>query len=567
MQPKDPKTHNEYIVKTLSENPDMRFNKEWRMNNLYWITTKDGTRDVFNMNRAQKHFFDNYLNIKSPYYRHCILKSRQLGFTTFIDIFILDEILFNPNKEGMVIAHKVQDAKEIFDRKIDFAIKNFNKDLQGALFRLARNSAKKIQVQFTDVVGEGSTSNIAVDISGRSATLHYLHISEFAEMCIMFPQRANELEQATFPAVPFDGMIFIESTAKTMSGRFYEIFNAEWMKRDAITPTLSRVKFLPHFYNWTWDDMEMKKISENIPTTDMEVCEINWEEYKQEHNLNDKEITYYYMKYLQLGRNVHKLRQEYPTTAEEAFVNTGSTFFPTTRIVSDLANAQDGITGELIPDEKGNLEFMQVHGGVLEVFEKPLPNTRYVIGGDTAEGLAHGDYQVLFVINAKTEKCAAVYRSKVPPDEFAVDAFKVGKYYNWGLLGVESNKDGLWVNDSLDKMGYTNLYFRKVFDDITKTQQKYFGWKTTSATRPFALASLRALYMRTSNGFPKVWLHEALKFVRNAKGKAEAMLGEHDDVIMSSSIAAAILQETGKQGEEMQKKEIGLLAVLFGEGQ
>jgi len=85
---------------------------------LYFLVTKDGDKQVFKMNRAQKHFYDNYINIPKAYHRHVILKSRQLGFTTFIDLFILDSILFQPNKDAIVIAHKVEDATSIFDKKL-----------------------------------------------------------------------------------------------------------------------------------------------------------------------------------------------------------------------------------------------------------------------------------------------------------------------------------------------------------------------------------------------------------------------------------------------------------------
>ena len=112
------KDHNIKILTLLEENPNLIKSQEWRLNNLYWIVTKRGDKQVFTMNRAQKHFYDTYLNVPTPYHRHCILKSRQLGFTTFIDIYILDCILFQPNKEGIVIAHKVEDATQIFDKKV-----------------------------------------------------------------------------------------------------------------------------------------------------------------------------------------------------------------------------------------------------------------------------------------------------------------------------------------------------------------------------------------------------------------------------------------------------------------
>ncbi len=266
----DQKLHNAKVVEELSKNPKLRLDKLWRMNNLYWIVTRDGTKEVFKMNRAQLDFFSRYLHRPNPYYRHCILKARQLGFTTFIDIYILDEILFNTNKEGLVIAHKVEDAREIFDRKIDFALRNMAEEIKDAMFKLQRNSAKKIQVILDYGPEAGSTSSVQVSVSGRSGSYHYVHVSEFAKMCVMFPKRADEVETGTFPAVAFDGFIFIESTAEGMAGRFYEIFQEGWMTREKTTPQLSRVKFLSHFYNWQWDDMEMKKVTECIPVADMD---------------------------------------------------------------------------------------------------------------------------------------------------------------------------------------------------------------------------------------------------------------------------------------------------------
>ena len=562
--------HNEAVVTLLTQDPTLIHDKLWRMKNLYYITTKDGTKEVFHMNRAQQHFFDTYLNIPTPYHRHVILKSRQLGFTTFIDLFILDEILFSTNKEGIIIAHKVQDAAEIFDKKIDFALRNMAEDVKGAFFKLSRNSARKVQVTIDYGAEQGATSSIAVSVSGRSGTYHYVHVSEFAKMCVMFPKRAEEVETGTFPTVPFDGFIFVESTAEGMAGRFYEMFQENWNRRETISPLLSQVQFLPHFYNWQYDEMEMTKIHETIPASSMDECEIDWAEYQKEHNLTDLEITYYYMKWLQFGGRtgteaVKKLKQEYPTTPEEAFLSTGQTYFPVAKVASLLAKTLPGKKGELILNEKGEPKFFQTSGGRMEVWKEPEAGTKYIIGGDTAEGLAHGDAQVLYVINHKTEECDALYRSQVPPDELATDAYNIGKYYNWALLGIESNKDGLWVNDALEKMGYINLYYRKVFDDITQKVTRYFGWKTTSATRPFALASLKAVFLRKDAGFPPALLNEMFTFVRNAKGKAEAMDKKHDDVVMAASIGYAVLQEQEKYQVDAPVEGFSHMKAIFGE--
>lgn len=54
----------------------------WRLNNLYWITDKEGRRVQFKMNWAQEELFD-YMH-----YMQVILKARQLGMTTFITLAV-----------------------------------------------------------------------------------------------------------------------------------------------------------------------------------------------------------------------------------------------------------------------------------------------------------------------------------------------------------------------------------------------------------------------------------------------------------------------------------------------
>ena len=56
----------------------------WRLNNLYWILDKAGNPVKFQPNKAQAEYLRNrhYLNV--------ILKARQLGFSTAIQIDMLD---------------------------------------------------------------------------------------------------------------------------------------------------------------------------------------------------------------------------------------------------------------------------------------------------------------------------------------------------------------------------------------------------------------------------------------------------------------------------------------------
>ena len=54
-----------------------------RLNNLYQIVGKDGVKQMFHLNWCQKQLYD------SMWYLNCILKSRQLGLSTFCCLLFL----------------------------------------------------------------------------------------------------------------------------------------------------------------------------------------------------------------------------------------------------------------------------------------------------------------------------------------------------------------------------------------------------------------------------------------------------------------------------------------------
>ena len=86
----------------------------WRLNHLYAITDKDGKKIPFEMNDAQQKF------LTEIHSNNLILKARQLGFSTFINLLQLDTALFVPNTACGVIAHTDDAAMELFRRNIKF---------------------------------------------------------------------------------------------------------------------------------------------------------------------------------------------------------------------------------------------------------------------------------------------------------------------------------------------------------------------------------------------------------------------------------------------------------------
>ena len=277
--------------------------KNWRINNLYKIRNKEGKLVKFVRNRAQRHYAEN------KWYRNLILKSRQLGFTTDEAIDSLDDALFTPNRDALLIAHNLEAGESIFDKKIVFAWDRLPLEIR-RLYKVDNKTSKTLKFDF----GDKGFSSVAVDTSGRSGTYQRVHITELAEIAKKYPKKIPEIIEGTIPAIPTTGRLDIESTSQGASGEFFEMFMSAYERG---VPTVPQ-QYKAHFYNWTWDDEEMTKITTPIPFTQMEQGE-KFRDYAGKFNLTDVQITYYYQKWLSLNKKWNSLKREYPTTPEEAF--------------------------------------------------------------------------------------------------------------------------------------------------------------------------------------------------------------------------------------------------------
>lgn len=283
--------------------------KKWRLNHLYKIRNKAGQMVKFTQNRAQLHYSDN------KHGRDVVLKSRQLGFTTNEAIDSLDDVLFTANMDALMIAHNLEAGESIFDKKIKFAWDELEPELQ-ALYGIDSKTSKTLKFDYGKKKG---FSSIAVDTSGRSGTFQRVHVTELADISKKYPKKVPDIVEGTFPAVPISGRIGVESTSQGASGEFYDMFMTAWeWQKENPEKILSPYQWKAHFYNWTWDDEEMSKISRPLEFYEMDQSE-KFRAYAIKHNLSQIQITYYYNKWLSLNKKWNALKREYPTTPKEAF--------------------------------------------------------------------------------------------------------------------------------------------------------------------------------------------------------------------------------------------------------
>ena len=304
-------------------------NKKWRINNLYQVVDQDGKEYPFQMNEVQKLLFKNMHN------RNVILKSRQVGITTFVALLFLDEILFYPNSTAYIIADKDENAEQIYERKILHPFVKLDKEMKKLLqIKEVNNNSRLLKLD--------NFSSIRVSMSARSGTAQMLHISEYGIISARDPDKANEIKTGALNTAHSDALILIESTSKGKVGPFYP-FCMNSMKvtkeEDKGLIILNKMQYRFHFYSWTQNksnDMS-KKESESV-TIRGEIREY-FERLERERNIkvSTTKEAWYQLKFDEMSSVAdiddrgefgdqeqvedpnELMRQEYPTYPEECF--------------------------------------------------------------------------------------------------------------------------------------------------------------------------------------------------------------------------------------------------------
>lgn len=264
---------------------------------MYWITDKSGKVIKFKPNEDQEKF------LREIHYRNVILKARQKGFSTLIQLIMLDACVFNSNIRAGVIAHTLDDVTTIFRDKIKFAYDRLPEQIK------QRRSAQ------TDSATElllSNNSSIRVGTSMRGGTLQYLHVSEFGKICAKHPEKAKEIITGAYPAVSPDGFAFFESTAEGKSGYFYDMCNDS---QKSIGRKLLQLEEKFHFSPW-FNASEYELDPEHVAISEKDHEYFDRIEAKIGVKITQPKRAWYVTTAKRLGDD---MKREYPSIPEEAF--------------------------------------------------------------------------------------------------------------------------------------------------------------------------------------------------------------------------------------------------------
>jgi len=274
--------------------------KRWRMTSwaIYHIKDKEGKIVPFIPNEFQLYYLKNKHN------RNIILKARQMGFSTVVQLDYLDDALFNPNFNVGIIAQDVATSQLIRKDKIELALDNLPSDMQG-IRTYDKSNAREITLS--------NGSSIYISNTFRWGTLQRLHVSEYAKICAKRAEKAQEIQTGAFEAVAMDQEITIESTAE---GNEWDFFDKCEEYSKMVGKPLTPLDFKFFFFPWRLDE---NYAFDSMLVTRSQECDIYCNKLEQEHNikLSEAQKNRYYLKRKEKRDTMLK---EYPSHYKEAFL-------------------------------------------------------------------------------------------------------------------------------------------------------------------------------------------------------------------------------------------------------
>lgn len=509
----------------------------WRLNNLYKIENEKGELVTFRMRQAQRELFVNM------WYMNIILKARQLGFSTAIDIYLLDQALFGENLKCGIIAQDQQAAGEIFRTKIEIPFDNMPSWLKAEFPVTSRRSGATGGYM---LFRHGSSIQVAT--SFRSGTVQRLHVSEHGKICANYPKKAKEVRTGTLNAIHQDCIVFIESTAEGVGGDYHSMC-MESLELQKSGVDLSQIDYKFHFYAWFQDP----KYVLAVPPSGLQLSRAHEEyfagvESAMSVSLSDEQKYWYITKERSQGE---EMKQEFPSTPLEAFLTSGRRVFSPSHIMLAEGDTKppliiydmDAETGKRHKQAKMSMEnkdqFMRTLEGMLLVWELPDEDEQYAIGADVAEGLAHGDRSSIDVVKRSTGEQVAHWYGHIDPGLLASLLRHIGEWYNGAYIGPERNNHGHAVLLALRDIYPTRrIYAEQYMDRDADDETPRLGWLTTAQSKPVLIDGFKTLLREGISGIR--WIgtcHEANTYVYDAKGRANAQEGCFDDQVISYMIA------------------------------
>lgn len=508
--------------------------------------------------------------------RAIILKARQEGVSTYTAARFFRKMHLWQGVKSLVVADSLERAGVLFD-----IYQRYLQNLPEELAPLGKAISQRKRMAFAHD-SELAVRPASDTEAGRAQTIHLVHASEIAFWGSEGVD-ASATWTSLMQAVPSKGSeVIVESTAKGAGGLFHDlweqaenndngwlaIFLPWWIHQEY---SLEASQEQQEVILENLDEFEKQALGDGISYEGkqfvLSLDQLAWRRMVIVENFGGDRIR--------LGRDATRnFQQEFPATAEEAFLVSGSCFFDedALRLMTRVAGEAKKRGRLLLEEREGkpdNVRLADTPRGSVRIFEYPDPKKHYVIGADTAEGKLVStrvsrdderggrDYSSAVVLEVDSKSIVAELHGRLAPEVFAEQLRLLGNYYGCGgpgtgfvrqvaLVGVErSHSSGQTVLRLLrEHYRYPRLYWKREFNRLTRKQSRTLGWDTTAETRMPMLDEVGMLVRQGKLEVPsKDVVREMVTFVVWEDGKPAAEEGCHDDRVIALGVAVQMARE------------------------
>ncbi len=240
-----------------------------------------------------------------------ILKARQLGMSTVINLLLADAAIWNAGYQGSIVDQTQGDATLKLRHKVKAAFDSMP-ELLREMFDVVKANDSEFAVRMKGKANS-QTSTIFGGMNARGGTNQLLHISEWGPIQHKDPVRSEEIMTGALPSAK-EGTVFIETT--WMGGKRGHLWNLTERAMTTRPEDMTEADFHLYFFPW-WKDKSYT-LAGNFDQVDEETLEyFRVMEAETEHGFTQGQVLWYYK--VALPKGMARFA-EFPTTLAECFM-------------------------------------------------------------------------------------------------------------------------------------------------------------------------------------------------------------------------------------------------------
>lgn len=554
-----------------------------------YIKRKGGGEDIlFRLSRPQRRFVERLERLRKAGkpIRIVLLKARQWGGSTVSQLYMAWlQLVHKVGLNSLIIAHQgagSDEIKDMFDRMIKaYPVEMLHK--LGEAYDA--NEPKLVGVGKSGSIYRVPQRNCKIKIgtaerpdSCRGGDYNLVHLSEVGLWKATEGKKPEDIVRSACSGVlyrPYT-MIVYESTANGTGNFFqreydmaskgksqFEAMFVSWFDIEIYsTPVDDILSFAASLYD--------NRNNDNVASSREESGKYLW--WLWEKGATIEAIHWYILERAKYNEHA-SMASEYPSDDVEAFVHSGTMVFDKYKVEAFKKYCKEPrFVGDVYADaDEGknalkNLRFVEDRQGVLWIWEKPeidedeKVTDRYLTVVDVGGRSSKADWSVivvfdrLFMAEGGRPAVVAQWYGHCDIDLLAWKAAQIAAFYDNSLLVIESNTlethdkerdvDGDQSQFILNQIKgvYPNLYARKQSEeDILQGLPTKYGFHTNVATKPMVISTLvkvirENLYVERDARC----LDEYLTYEKKPNGAYGAIIGKHDDLLMTRAIGLHI---------------------------